>query len=214
MTRDEAVAEIKRILGFRTGTTHDSAIIQQLKTTQERLEREPELPYFLRTEVSSITTEASEERIALPSDFLMEWEEDALWHFNTDADSDAETWTALYKDELAFLRKSLPGEGKPQAYAFDGSYFRLFPTPDAEYTIKMIYFGADTVLDTNVENKWLRHLSELLIGDAGAMMAAGMRDASAITVFANMKASGKAKLVTQQSALDGAGRRYVMGGEN
>ena len=210
MDRDTAVERVQETLGFTTA--HTTKIISRLQDAQVDLEKGMTLPWFLRTEISSISTVAAEERVKLPSDFLRQWEEDPLWYYNADAEETADVWKALIKEELETLRNDLPGTGSPQAYSLDDSYFRIFPTPDAAYVLKMIYYKADALLTTNVENLWLEHFPWLLIGIAGAPLAAGLRDKEAVSVFAALEAKHHAKMVVDTEARIHAGRRYVMGG--
>jgi len=164
MTRDEAVVEIQEILSFRTDQV--AGIERRLKRAQTFAENGPQLPWFLKTERSSIATAVDEERIPLPNDFLKEYEESALWYVPTDTD---EQEVPLVKDDLDFLRGKFPrtSTGIPTHYAIDSKYFRLFPTPDAAYTVKMVYYKKDTVLDSDIENLWLEHAPWILIGRAG-----------------------------------------------
>lgn len=193
MTRDEAVSRIQRGLGFYT--MRSTEIIDELKLAQEMLEDREELPKFLLSEISSISTTADEERVPFPSDFLAEYDGDALWYYNSSAEQDKDKWVKLKKDYLDELRTtaSLAGSGAPQAYSRDGLYFRIFPTPDDAYPLKMMYFKTDTVLDTNVENKWLAKVPLLLIGIAGKAIASAMHDQGAVTAFADMEARGEAR---------------------
>ncbi len=211
MLRDAAVAVIKRTLGFRT--TGDADIVQALQDAQELYEGGPELPFFLRSEIGEVSTAIGIERLTLPTSpkFIREWHEDALYLYDTTADI---PYTALQKDDLDFLRKNLPGSGKPTAYALGNEYIRLFKTPDAVYTLRMIYYGKDDVLEMDVENKWLQHVPYLLIGEAGVMMAAGFRDKAALAVFSGWKAQGYQQLLATSVAFENAGRQIVMGGEN
>ncbi len=208
MLRDEAVARLQRTLGFRTDKSVE--LIDALKDAQVQLEKLPELPWFLLTEVASISTVAEEERVPLPKDFILEWEEDPLWYFNASAD-DEDKWTRLEKDTFATLRKDLPGAGSPLAYTQDGDYFRIFPTPDAVYVLKMIYYKTDEVLISNIENFWLKHFPYLVIGEAGRLIP-GFRDKEALKIFTQWAAEGRAAMRIQTEARRHSTRRYVMGG--
>lgn len=210
MDRDTARAEIQQTLGFRTDKATE--IVTALQNAQVMLEREPTLPWFLQTEVSNISTTKDEERIVIPSDFLREWEEDPLWYFTAGTGGDDDAWVALAKEDLAFLRDKYPGSAAPIAYALDVKYFRLFPTPDAVYTIKMIYFATDTVLSSNVENDWLKYFPFLMIGVAGGLIAAALRDKEALSTFSRWAAEGRARLIVETEARISSSRRYVMGG--
>lgn len=212
MTRDEAITRAQRLLAQRAAGDFVTQLQDALKDAQVRLEQAPLLPWFLRGEVHSISTVDTEERITLPPGFIREWEEDAVWYFDGAATDVGDVWTPLVKDELEFLRKNLPGVGKPEAYAFDGTYWRIFPTPDGVYTIKVIFYKQDVVLVSNTENKWLLHASDVMVGMAGGEVARGIRDLDGIKIFDDMLAAGAARLETHSEALEHAGRRYVMGG--
>ena len=118
----------------------------------------------------------------------------------------------LIKDELETLRQDLPGSGRPIAYALDDSYFRIFPTPDEAYVLKMIYYKADDLLTSNIENLWLKHIPWLMIGLAGAPIAAGLRDKNAVSVFAALEQKHSRLMIRNTEARRHEGRRYVMGG--
>ena len=192
MTRDEAVVEMRRLLGFNTGIDA-SILIDGLKGAQSSLEKEPEPPWFLRTEYSAASTTAAEERLQLPDDFLMIAEDDGLWRFDSSKDVE---WKELYKDELDVLRRAHAesDDAEPNAYAVDNLYFRLFPTPDKVYTIKMIYHATATVLDSNTENAWLKHIPWLMIGFATKRVAGSTRDQVAVVEATKIEAEERTRL--------------------
>jgi len=213
MTRDEAIIRIRRYLGFRTDL--QTEIIDALRDAQVELEEAEFLPWFLLVEVASISTTADEERVPVPSDFIRESEETALWYYDAAADADAR-WVELKKADIDTLRNVYQDEtGVPKAYALDQLYFRIKPTPDAVYTLKLgSYFAQDTVLSTNVENNWLKHVPNLMIGKAGMLVAAPVRDANAYGQFQKMESEGMATLIKQNTAREMANRRLTMGGED
>ena len=210
MDRDAARARIQQTLAFRTDKTAE--IVNALQDAQVVLERGAVLPWFLQSEVSSISTVVGEERISIPSDFLREWEEDPLSYFVAGTGGDVDAWTELAKEDLAFLRSAYPGSGAPIAYALDVKYFRIFPTPDAIYTLKMIYYKADAVLSSNVENQWLTYLPYLMIGEAGRLFAPALRDKDATAQFSRWAAEGRALMLIENEARIHSSRRYIMGG--
>lgn len=212
MTRDEAIENIRMILGFRSADFRTDDIIKTLKWHQNELEKQPELPYFLRTEILNMTNTINVERMPTPAGFLKEWEEDAF--YIQDVGSNPVTWTPLEKDGPEYLRTTLQAEGPgtPKAYSYDGTEFILFPTPDAVFTYRMIYYKKDVVLDTNIENKWLENLPYLLIGRAGAQIASGLRDQVAVGLFGSLIAEGTVRLNSLTVSRDGANRRYIVGG--
>lgn len=212
MFRDVARARIQQTLGFRGDK--ETEIIAALQDAQVMLERGATLPWFLLSEVASISTSDGEERMALPTDFLREWEDDPLWYFTAGTGGDPDAWTELAKDDLALLRKRYPGEGAPVAYALDVKYFRIFPTPDDTYTLKMMYFKADAILTTNIENQWLTYFPYLVIGEAGILIAAGLRDANALAVFQKWTDEGRERMFVENEARMHASHGYTMGGQN
>ena len=210
MTRDEAVEHIKRLCGYRT--TGDTDIIAFLQQAQGLMETAPELPEFLRSERSYITTQAGEERIPVPNDFLRETEESALWYV---PESSAAEEKELIKDDIDFLRVKYPRtqKGVPLQYALDNDYFRLFPTPDKAYLMYMTYYQRAALLTSNIENRWLKRAPWLLIGRAGSLYAGSIRDATAETKFNQVEQDAQVRMDIANEASEHANRRYVMGGE-
>ena len=212
MTRDEARALIQQTLVWRSDKADE--IVTALKNAQTKLERGAELPWFLLTEVSSSSTVSGEERIELPSDFIREAEEHALYYYNGAASADADKWVPLLKDGMEFLRSEYPGSGAPQAYAQVGVYDRIFPTPDDAYTIKRIYFKNDAVLSTNIENNWLKYYPFLIIGEAGRMISPAFRDKDGKATFDEWASEGRIAMIVDNEARMHTSRRYVMGGRD
>ena len=209
MDRDTARARIQFHLGNRS--SHADKIVLAMQDAQIELEQQAELPWFLLEEVSSASTVVDEERVAVPSDFLRETEEDALYIFDSTLDADKQ-WTLLIKEDLTFLRKTYPGTGTPGFYALVGAYYRLFPTPDAVKTLKHIYYKTDAVLTTNVENQWLKYFPNLIIGRAGMDVASDIGAEKKIPVFAHILARAEDLYMRSTEDREHTNRRYVMGG--
>lgn len=171
MTRDEAIAEIKLGLGFRTDLSTQAAM--QLVHAQAYFERQwpdpSNLPWFLITEREVANTVPNDERVAKPDDWLGDVEDDGLWIMNDEGEE-----ILLSKKPIDNLRQLYTGidPGFPSAYGFDGYYYRLFPRPDNIYGLRMQYYQQDTVLSGGTdENKWLKEAPDILIGRAGAVLA-------------------------------------------
>lgn len=210
MLRSVAVDRIQVKLGFRTD--QEANIILALQDSQAKLELRPLLPWFLKTEISSISTVADEERVPLPADFIREDEESALWYFDATATEDEEKWNELIKDDQSVLRHAHPGEGVPLNYSIHGTYFRIFPTPDDAYLLKLAYYAKAALLTSNIENVWLEHASDLMIGLAGKDIATTLRDADAIAIFKDMIAEGQEQLTIDTEARRHENQRYIIGG--
>ena len=208
MTRDQAVALIKQILGFRSDKTTE--IENQILFQQQELEHEPTLPYFLRAEVTDLTSTADDENLAVPTGFIREWDEDVLQVENAEG-----AWSKLVKDSPDYLRSVYQAEtGIPVAYSYDGisGNFKLFPTPDAEYTFRLTYYKQDAVLSSNITNLWLTHQPFLLIGRVGVILASSLRDQNAIQIFSSMIQSETVKINALTTERDS--RRYTVGGDD
>lgn len=173
MDRDTAVGLVRKRLGNLTGSFLDADIITEMQLQQEVLERGPTLPWFLLSERSDAYTTVGEERIALPVDFLREYEEGALFYFNESLDED-EPWRALKKDDWDALKAAYQTRtGSPEKYALTEEYIRLFPTPDAEYLLRMIYYkrGVDLTSGNVTDNIWLLNTPDLLISLTAQVVA-------------------------------------------
>lgn len=175
MTRDEMLTLLLRRAGQREGDTKlQNQLIEESKLVQDNLEQNGVQiqgggvfwPNFLVSEISTASTTADEPRVDLPADFLMEVEEGALFYKDSSG-----SWHTLQKEFWDSLKNAGLGEGKPEYYAMLGDYFYIFPTPDASYTLKLIYFQQDTKLSDNVENRWLRKAPGLFLSKLGAVMA-------------------------------------------
>ncbi len=209
MLRDVARQRIQDTLAFRSDRATE--IVDRLQDAQVNLEREPELPWFLKTEITSNSTTSGEERLVVPDGFIREYDEDALWYFNSTA-ADADKWTPLAKDDLEILRETHPGLGSPLAYHLDEKYYRIFPTPDDVYLLKQIYFREASTLATNIENDWLKYYPYLMIGEAGRLIAPAFRDAEGKATFDQWATEGRQRMQRDTEARLHAGRRYIMGG--
>lgn len=208
MTRDEAITLIQQQLSFRTDQASNAVLY--LKLAQQTLEKSATLPWWLRSEYSTISTSADEQRIPVPADFLREDEDSQLAYVPADTSADIVHLDKDTTDQLeAFYQRRT---GAPEAYSLDGDYFRLFPIPDDVYTIRMVYLKKDTVLDTNVENKWLKHLPYLLMGVAGGMLAGPLRDTTAQKTFIGWAQEGMRLLLTENNARENANIDPQIGG--
>lgn len=207
MTRDEAVAWVQFQLGKRTDLVTECR--NALNAAQEELERQDFLPWFLRTEYATKASAPNEERVKVPSDFIREWEEGGLYRVEDDG-----TMTSIEKDTLSILRAQFKGTtaGPPTWYALDNEYFRLFPTPDAAYTLKMIYYAHDDVLTTNVENRWLKNAPWMVIAGAIMILAPGLRDKDAMASAMKKAVEAKSDVVRAGETRDIENRRLQMGG--
>lgn len=220
MTRDEAVAEIQFYLGKRRDSAAD--IVTKLELGQRHLERNwptRPLPWFLLTERASTTMVASEERVAIPTDFIEEWEGSGMWvvdsnggeHLVKKFDSDDARLYEQERTDFGTLTLASSSDRLPNKYAMTGDYFRFFPTPATALTLKMIYYQTqDLPSSGSVENRWLKYAPYVLIGWAGERMAIVMRP-DVVGVFQEMKTSAIGALNIQSVERQMSNRQMAMG---
>lgn len=210
MLRDEGVAMIQEQMGFRVILA--TSIINYMKLAQVTLEKGPTKPWFLIGEEEFTTTTADEERVSLPLNFIQEVDS-AMLKYRPDEWPD-EPEVDLVKEDYDTLRKNFAGveSGPPEAYSLLGNYLRMFPLPDAVYTLRWIYYKPGVVLDTNVENEWLKEVPLLLLGTAGRMMTNASRDKAAYEMFGEWIAAGQKILMAHDVSRDMANRDMQIGG--
>jgi hypothetical protein len=207
MLGSAAVDRVKQILGFRTNL--DQTILANLRDQQTKLELSPTKPWFLLSDEETLATVASTRTVDLPADFLEEWEEGTITY--TDLDGNL---TELKKDLYDVLLHNYKEEpaGPPEAYAIVGTKLAIFPLPDDAYTLSWRYYAADDQIELAQENQWLKYIPELLIGKAGAFVAASLRDKEAIAIFDRMTQENMLLLANQNEARGMANFEMQMGG--
>lgn len=179
MTRDEAVDIIMKRLGNRTDTSLRDDIIAEMVVTQATLlEGGPWLPWFLIKQ-DTLSLSADAYSVALPTDFLQEWEDGGLYHFDASASSGSNPWTLLIRDDWDVIENTYANTttGKPTHYDIVGNNILVAPTADVAYTLYYRYFGADDTLEgtygdaNNVENEWLKYAQDWFMGEVGVVIA-------------------------------------------
>lgn len=218
MTRDEIVLLIKQRARRDADATLDARIVTELKYAQNViLEGGLTLPWFLLSDNVPLTTVIDDERVSIPTnvdsvtgkDFLREHEESALWYYDTTNVK----WVELIKDDYDSLLNKYPsGTGTPKYYSLDGYYFRLKPTPNAILTLRLRCFLREPVLLSNIENAWTKYAPDLLVGEAGARIAAThLRDTVLQADFEREAQRARQRLFLVDEARKHANREMEMG---
>lgn len=210
MTRDELVAQIQLLMGFRTDL--GNIIKAQINIQQAAMElassRWLARPWFLQTERANTTLVVNDERLLYPADWLADLEDDGLWI--TDADGKEHL---LPKDDLDVLRSQyINSEAtRPQGYAQDGNYYRLFPKPDQAYVVRQQYYKKDVLLsDAVTENEWSVHAPDCLIGRAG-MFLCGASNSAMREMFSALYEECKSGVEHKSFEIQTTNRQYAMG---
>jgi len=174
MLRDKAVDLLKNRLAQRTGTAINQQIIDEMVFVQENiLEGDATLPWFTISTEQTLSTISGDEAVALPTDYLSDWEYDGIYMLELDA----VTRKAMVKEDWNRIVDQVTGDGRPYYYDIVGDNILLRQKPDAIYTMYWRYHQKQTDLTgaygdaSNVENNWLKHASDWLIAETGIIIA-------------------------------------------
>lgn len=100
------------------------------------------------------------------------------------------------------------------AYYFDTEriYFDRIAADDRSIptVADFIYYKADQILTTDIENAWLKYASQLMIGLAGRKLS-GVRDTQARNRFEDMRQSGARAIRRQNASHIFSGKKPVFG---
>lgn len=123
-------------------------------------------PWFMYKEAAALALGVSTETVALPSDFVAEYDEEhghALWYYNA---SHEQVWVPVKKDTLGIIRARHSGvDVAPSAYAIVGENIYVRPLVTSALLLRLAYYGQQTTLVTNVENNWLKYAPDVMVGE-------------------------------------------------
>ncbi len=216
MTRDEAVAQIKRGLTFRSGSTLNSDIEFELREAQRRVEsgealspagRRVPLPWFLKTYDQTLSLVADVSEVNLPDNFLAE--DDGEGPYYTPADASYPTYLRKWTPEGP--NKTAADFTAPRFYQIRKTTLKVFPTPKEAFTLYWSYYAKDTVLTSNIENEWLKEVPTLLIGLAGQEIAMDTKNSGAVEKFSALYGRAVDGLEVRNYRRDFDNRRMQMG---
>lgn len=185
--------------GTSANTAFDTWMQSELEAAQTRLEKMSVLPYFLVSERAFSVVTINEERVQLPTGFLREVEETVVQLYDTSSGEYEELVKNLPED----LKIHHPDEetGRPKRYAIRGDYFLVCPIPDkTTYQIWMTYYKAADVITDEAENAWLQYYPDLLIAEAGVLMASTLRNDAALNSLSTLKNQQMEALLRDENA--------------
>lgn len=222
-TREEVIASVAFRLGNVRGL--NTLIGQELDATINRLEANDFLPWFLLSEDNTYVTTKGESRVPIPDGFLKEYDEGALYVQHPTSG----LWIELPKrsqqtnrrqhqindqvtDPWAYTGIGGVGltEGCPQSYSLTNQYFRLFPVPDKEYTLELLFYRkSSTLFDKDV---WYKQAPELLIAETASMMMLARQD-KRYQEYKALAELERRKLVGRHEERDVSNQDLKMGGD-
>lgn len=218
MTPDEAVSMLKGQLGNWTSTNIDAWIINELNAAKRRQERAPDLPWFLLIDTNlagtNFTLSANSTTVGVPTGFLREDEEavSCLYYYDSTAD---DPWVPLVKEDYSKFKTQWAGYTTLSYYDILKNTIYVAAAQTADVTLRMIYYGQDdTIVAGTTETDWLLYAPDLLIADAGRVIARQyLKDAEAAQAFAERVAEERSILLTETIARREAGYLRDMGGD-
>jgi len=218
MLRDAAVDLLMKRLGNSTDTTLRDDIINEMVQAQETvLEGDVFHPWFLVSEESQSETIPGDERVLLPSDFITMWEKGRLVRYDVTLD---DPYIEMTREDWDAINEHLNYSGKPTYYDIAGQYFLMRPLADAVYPLRFWYIkrgeslaGAYGDTATNIENVWLKHASDWLLGETGMVIAEQYLQytESKIKPFRTQAARGRARVQVINVEMEEVLIRRVMG---
>lgn len=215
MTRDEAVIEVRRILGFR-GTDQNDNIVLAMRQAQRLLEMGRSLPWFLIEEDTTLTGTADVAYVALPTGFLREVD-DEPWYFSMSGEDDVVKMKKMPWDWVQDAGRN-PEDGEVEEglayyYALRKTRIYVRPVPTAAWTMVGSYYKAADTLDTASSNAWLTYAPELIYGSAALSMAQDLRDEKAEKKAREVVAIASASVLADTIQRELGNREIIMGGQ-
>jgi len=210
MLREVAIKRITDGLGFRTDLATEAAL--RLQEAQRDMEMGKTLPWFLIEEDAELTLTEGVATVAIEEDFIREVDWQPM-RYTDPSDPDfkpKKVGKRTFEDaQEAYGEHSA---GAPQVYVLRSLTYQVFPIPDQEYTLIHSFYKKAALLTSNIENVWLKHAPEVLIGNAGVRLAMDLRDVEAVEIFKSMGNSAWQSLFNETIAREEANRRQRVGG--
>lgn len=194
----------KAIIAQRMGNRQD--LLEQIENelqlaVEERLERDPGIrPWYLLTNTPStaVSTVANQAYVSVPSDFIAEYEYGFLRIVNA---SGGKTFLSKADYKYLEINKGIDDDGNintglPTHYTVINDRIQLYPTPDAVYTLEMMYYQKSSSLKDSPEtNPHLLNAADWLIGQAGMEIASYKQHIEMAKLFAGQAQDGKRRVI-------------------
>ena len=217
MLRDAAVDMMMKRLGNSNDLTlRDDIIIEMVQAQETVLEGDVLRPWFLVKEDQTLQTTIGLEEVPLPTDFLALWELDGLYRFDAAVE---DPYIEMAREDWDEIKEFLNYSNKPTHWDIVADNLRMRPLADAVYPLRFWYIMKDATLagdygTNNIENLWLQHASDWLIGEAGFIIADQylMMPKEKVAAFAAQAARGRRRLYSQNVAMEETLKSRIRGG--
>ena len=218
MLRDAAVDILMKRLGNIQNEALRQDIINEMVVAQETvLEGDVFHPWFLVSEEASSQTIIGDERVLLPTDYLMPWEYGGLFRFDDTLD---DPYVEMDREDWDIIKEQLNYSDTPTCYDIAGQYLLMRPLADAIYPLRFWYIGREPSLAgtygdtaTNIENNWLKYAADWLIGEVGMVIADQYLSykPDRVKKFEQQAIRGRNRLLATNVEQEEALKRRVMG---
>lgn len=151
-------------------TSYRSQVLATMQAWVAERERDSFLPWFLEKESSGLVTMIDQDYIALPVDFLREYDEGIMLV----EDEEGIEHKMVKVASLDRLFQEEDEGGLPEGYFISGARIYMRPTPDAAYSVRFFYYGKSAVMedDSDEAEYWGAEAENALVFGAGAIFAA------------------------------------------
>lgn len=219
MLGSDAVTRIKDGLGFLSASHHDARIVLRLNEAQRELEKGKSLPRFLLQQDQTLTLAADAQTIALPTGFIRVNDDERPHFLPTNSTIPIFLRRVYFTDGVLAYQRYESGvvtanTSSPKVYAIRKSTIDFLFPADAAYSIIWSYYKAAAAVTSGAENEWLLNAPEWIIGEAGARIAADMRDGNAVAMFTTMRDRARASQLAEQVVEELADGPIEMGANN
>ncbi len=156
-----------------------------VRLAEARLVRDLRLRQMLK--VATATTTSDDSTVSLPADFL------AMKDLHLDTNP---VRVLQFQNTSNFFRNArTKDKGVPTMYTLLGSEFQFAPYPDAEYTLRMVYYYKPEILsDSNASNLFLANCPDLLLYGALAEAEPYLMNDERLATWASLYDRGLASL--------------------
>lgn len=206
------LTELITLLQYRCGNRDDltTPITVELALVQStHLERAGSfLPWFLESDLTTLSTVAGDMDVAFPADYLAEIEGSTLWYQAEDL-----SWKKLVKKPYDYIQEKNLEAGAPKYYHVGATGFLIGPTPDAIYTLRFRYYKKDSTVSAGTDtNLWLTYAQDLIVAEVGARVCKyHTRDAVGEERFLQDAIEARSRLFVVHESKQHVNRRYGMG---
>lgn len=211
MLRSAAITRIQDDLGF--ANRQSDKIVNRLQEAQRILEAGTSLPRFLVQEAQTLALAAGDSTIARPAGFLRF--DDEFKPYFLDVTTSRPHFLRVVRSYSDAYQANITGDAEaPAVMVILKSTISFINPLNEARTIYWQYFKAAQVLATDIENEWLadtRGGADWLIGEAGWRMAMSVRDKEAVTIFDNLRKTGRAACFGEIVAQEESSGPLVMG---